>query len=97
MLTQALLDLSLVYRKNEVPTSHPEQRSYPASTFQLDNMATAGGSGTLSADKTGSTVEKVLHIHRSRCAERPLFLLARFLSNIGSASIQCLSSRSVSA
>jgi hypothetical protein len=44
--------------------------------------------------QTSSTVEKVLHIHRTGCAERPFFLLASFLSNIGSASIQCLSSRS---
>jgi hypothetical protein len=76
--TQSLLDVCLVYRKNAMPTSHPDPRSHPASALQ--------------ASKTGSTVDKVLHIHRSRCAEQPFFLLAGFLSNIGSASIQCLSS-----
>jgi hypothetical protein len=80
--TQPLLDVCPVYRKNVMPPLHPEQRPHPAST--------------VSADKTSSTVEKALHIHRIGCAERPLFLLAWFLSNIGSASIQCLSSRSVS-
>ena len=65
-----------------MPRSHPEQRSQPANV--------------LPADKTSSTVEKALHIHRIGCAERPFFLLAWFLSNIGSASIQCLSSRFVS-
>jgi hypothetical protein len=82
-LTQALPDLCLVCRKNEAPPSPPERRWHPAST--------------LSTCKNGSTVEKALHIHRSRCAERTIFLPASFLSNIGSASIQCLSSRSVDA
>jgi hypothetical protein len=62
---------------------HPEQRLHPASA--------------LVASKSSSTVDKVLHIHRTGCAEQPFFLLARFLSNIGSASIQCLSSRFVNA
>jgi hypothetical protein len=50
-----------------------------------------------SSAETNPTVENRLHIHRTGCAERPLFLLPGFLSNIGSAPIQCLSSRSVSA
>jgi hypothetical protein len=79
--TQSLLDFCLVYRKNVMPTSHPNQRSHPASALQ--------------ASKTSSTVDKVLYIHSTRCAEQPFFLLAGFLSNIGSASIQCLSSRFV--
>jgi hypothetical protein len=78
--TQPLPDRHVVCRKNVMPMLHPEQRPHPASA--------------LFADKTSPAVEKALHIHRTGCAEQPLFLLARFLSNIGSASIQCLSSRS---
>jgi hypothetical protein len=46
--------------------------------------------------KNSSTVENRLHIHRTGCAETAFWLLSAFLSNIGSASIQCLSSRFVS-
>jgi hypothetical protein len=37
-------------------------------------------------------VDKPLHIHRTRCAERHLLKTVRFFSNIGAGSIQSLSS-----
>jgi len=91
---QALLDIRLVCRKNETHPSPPQRDHDPlalaihaAASLQNDEI-------TL---KTSSTVENRLHIHRTGCAERALFLLSGFLSNIGSAPIQCLSSRSGSA
>ena len=45
--------------------------------------------------KTSPAVENRLHIHRTGCAKKPFCRLPDFLSNIGSASIQCFSSRSV--
>ena len=91
---QTLLDIRLVCRKNETHPS-PPQRDRVLLTLAI---CTAGSMQDHKiALKTNPTVENRLHIHRTGCAERPLFLLPGFLSNIGSAPIQCLSSRSVSA
>jgi hypothetical protein len=89
--TQALLDFSLVYRKNKTQMRHPKRRTYSART---ENHEPAQLSEHQNHRKTASTVENVLHIHSRECAEEPIFSWPLFLSNIGSASIQCLSSRS---
>ena len=91
---QTLLDIRLVCRKNETHPS-PPQRDHVLPTLAICTAESMqNDKNTL---KTNPTVENRLHIHRTGCAERPLFLLPGFLSNIGSAPIQCLSSRSVSA
>jgi hypothetical protein len=93
-LRQTLLDIRFVCRKNATLPSPPERHR-----VQLTPVICLAG--RMQNDKipseTNPTVENRLHIHRTGCAERPLFLLPGFLSNIGSASIQCLSSRSVNA
>jgi len=67
---QALLDFSLVYRKNETQMTHPKQRTRPA---RIENMSLVSCSGHQNHPKTGSAVENVLHIHSSECAEQPIF------------------------
>ncbi|NIA53087.1 hypothetical protein HAV22_05385 [Massilia sp. TW-1] len=89
--TQALLDFSLVYRKDETWMTHPKRRTCPA---RIENMSLVSCPGHQNHPETGSAVENVLHIHSSKCAEQPIFCRTSFLSNIGSASIQCLSSQS---
>jgi hypothetical protein len=44
--------------------------------------------------ETGSTVEKRLHIHSSKCAEDRFLLAKAFLSKFRSAPVQCFSSSS---
>jgi hypothetical protein len=91
---QTLLDIRFVCRKNETHPTHPEQDLVLPALALCVTGSVRNDKITL---KTKPTVENRLHIHRTGCAERPLFLLPGFLSNIGSAPIQCLSSRSVSA
>ena len=67
---QALLDFSLVYRKNETQMTHPKRRTCPA---RVENMSLVSCPGHQNHPKTGSTVENVLHIHSSKCAEQPIF------------------------
>jgi hypothetical protein len=91
---QTLLDIRLVCRKNKM---HPSPRQRDHGLLALAIHAAGSMQNDKITLKTRLTVENRLHIHRTGCAERPLFLLPGFLSNIGSAPIQCLSSRSVSA
>ena len=68
--TQALLDFTLVYRKNETRMAHPKRGTYPART---ENMSLIRCPGHQNRPRTGSAVENVLHIHSSECAEQPIF------------------------
>ena len=89
--TQARLDFRLVYRKNKTQMTHPKRRTCSART---ENHEPGQLSEHQKHRKTEAAVENVLHIHSSKCAEQPIFPCQPILSNIGSASIQCLSSRS---
>ncbi|MCS0582979.1 hypothetical protein NX784_15425 [Massilia pinisoli] len=68
--TQALLDFSLVYRKNKTQMTHPMRRTYSART---ENPEPGQLSEHQNHRKTGSAVENVLHIHSRECAEEPIF------------------------
>lgn len=61
----------------------------------LSNALSGGENGlyrTSDGLKTGTAVEKRLHIHRTGCAESALCTLRDFLSNIGAALVQDFSS-----
>jgi hypothetical protein len=68
--TQALLDFSLVYRKNETQMKHPERRTYSACTEKHEPGQLPEHQNDR---KPAAAVENVLHIHSRECAEEPIF------------------------
>ncbi|WP_136221681.1 hypothetical protein [Massilia sp. Mn16-1_5] len=88
------LSKSLAGRETRTPATNAACLACLPSIWKLDacQQRRRTPSSSAAGKKSVSAVDKPLHIHRMRCAERRLVGTRRFFSNIDAGSIQSLSS-----